>query len=201
MSREAIQSHDGDQAAPWDPQPGEPGTSFAGFVVYRETSAPGRSLRAVAAKLGRSLSLVERYSSRWNWLARTRAWEGEQARQRSADARHVEANWIERHMDAGRRLQSLGLAGLSQLVEPGADGQNSLRQLKPAEAVRMLTAGSAIEVTAASHASATIEEEFVQRVIEMMASVFVEANRHDEEEQRARAFQEGCLRALRELVP
>ena len=188
-------------AEPWDPQPGEPGTSFAGFVVYRETRAPQRSLRLVARRLARSLSLIERYSSKWDWVARTRAWEAEQARRRSQDALKVEADWVDRHIDAGKRMQAIGLAGLGQLFERDANGDRpGLRRMKPADYLRMLTAGAALEVTAVSHAAGTLEEDFVQRVIELVTAAFAEANRHDSEEARAAAFEAGCLRAVGALT-
>lgn len=187
--------------SPWDPMPGEPGTSFAGYVVYREFPAQERSLKTVAGRLGRSLSLVERYSARWNWVARTRAWEADQARARSDLALQVEADWVRRHADTGRRLQSLGLAGLGQLLDRDADGQRSgWGRLKPADLVRMIAVGSSLEVTAATNSAGNIEESFVHRVIETVSTVFMEANEHDDPEARAQAFAAGCTRALRDLL-
>ena len=190
-----------DAPLPWDPQPGEPGTSFAGFVLYRETPAPDRNLKSVAARLGRSLSLVERYSSRWGWVERTRAWEADQARSHARQARQVEADWVKRHADAGKRLQALGLAGLAQVLGRDESGEfTGLRRLKAPDLVRMVTAGSALEVTAASHLAGSLEAEFVQRVVDLLAAVFAEANRYDDAEKRAEAFQAGCLRALQDLA-
>jgi len=185
----------------WDPQPGEPGTSFAGFVIYREMRPSERGIRQVAAKLERSRQLLERYSARWRWLERTRAWDAEQARRRADHAREVEVDWAGRHMDMGRRAQAIALAGLGQLSEPTADGKRpGLRQLKPADLVRLLSAGASIESAAATHVAGTIEEQFVRRVVETISAVFVEANRYGTEEARAAAFESGCLRALEELT-
>lgn len=186
---------------PWDPQPGEPGTSFAGFVIYREMPATGRSLRRVALKLGRSASLIERYSSRWEWQSRTATWDAEVARRRSEQAREVEADWVERHVDAGKRLQALGLAGLSQAFERDPEGGRTvLRNLRPAEFLRIFQVGSAVEVTALTHATGTLEEAFVGQIIEVISAVFVEANEHDDKQARAEAFEAGCVRAVRGLA-
>jgi hypothetical protein len=186
---------------PWDPQPGEPGTSFAGFVMYRETPATGRNLRRVALKLGRSTSLIERYSSRWEWHSRTAAWDAEVARRRSEQAREVEADWVERHVDAGKRLQALGLAGLSQAFERDPEGGRAvLRNLRPAEFLRIFQVGSAVEVTALTHATGTIEETFVHQLIEVISTVFVEANEYGDKQARAEAFEAGCIRSLRGLA-
>jgi hypothetical protein len=194
-------SNGGTELQPWDPQPGEPGTSFAGLVLYRETLPARRNLREVARRLGRSLSIVERHSSRWQWVARTRAWDAEQARLRAQHARQVEADWVQRHADVGKRLQTLGLAGLGQLLGRDEKGELSgLRKLKPQDFIRMVVAGSALEVTAASHAAGTLEMEFVQRLVEIFAAVFAEANRHEDAEARAEAFHAGCLRAFQEVL-
>jgi hypothetical protein len=186
---------------PWDPQPREPGTSFAGLVLYRETPPPKRSLRDVARRLGRSLSIIERHSSGWQWVSRTHAWDAEQARIRGQQARQVEADWVGRHADTGKQLQALGLAGLGLARGRNEMGElSSPGKLKPRDLIRMVVAGSALEVTAASHSSGTLEVEFVQRLIEIFATVFTEANQYADAEARAQAFQAGCLRALQELV-
>ena len=185
----------------WDPQTGEPGTSFAGFVMYRELLPAHRSLRRVAEKLGRSLSLVERYSSRWNWQRRTTAWDAEVARRRGDQAHEFEADWVERHVDAGKRLQALGLAGLSQAFERDSEGGRAvLRNLRPAEFLRIFQVGSAVEVTALTHAAGTVEEDFVRQIIEVVSAVFAEVNDHDDKQARAEAFETGCIRALRALA-
>jgi hypothetical protein len=187
---------------PWDPQAGEPGTSFAGLVLYRETPPVERNLRKVSNRLGRSLSIIERHSSRWQWVARTHAWDAEQARLRSQQARQVESDWVQRHADTGKRLQALGLAGLGQVLERNEKGELAgLKKLKTPDLIRMVVAGSALEVTAASHSAGTLEVQFVQRLVELLAAVFAEANRHEDAETRAQTFRAGCLRALQDILP
>ncbi len=186
---------------PWDPLAREPGTSFAGLTLYRETPADRRSLRDVASRLGRSLSIIERHSSRWRWQERTRAWDLDQARARDEQAREVEADWVRRHADAGKRLQALGLAGLAQVLERDGDGRvNGLKNLRPQDFIKMITAGSMLEQTAALHATGTLELEFVQKLVDVFAAVFVEANRCEAAEEREKAFRAGCARALQDLL-
>jgi hypothetical protein len=134
-------------------------------------------------------------------VTRTRVWDAEQARLRAQHARQVEADWVQRHADIGKRLQALGLAGLGQVLGRDEKGQlRGLRKLKVQDFIRMVVAGSALEVTAASHASGSLEVEFVQRLVEIIAAVFTEANRYEDEEARAEAFRAGCLRALQEIL-
>lgn len=53
----------------WDQQPGESNPAFAAYRCYFELGDQ-RSLRAVEQKLGKSGSLISRWSSRWEWPER-----------------------------------------------------------------------------------------------------------------------------------
>lgn len=183
------------------PLPGEPGTSFAGWVLYREMRPGDRSLRAVAKRLGRAPSLIDRYSSRWHWVDRARQWDAHEARGRAQDARTAEREWVRRQSDTGKQLQALGLAGLGNLLQRDPGGRPiGVKNSKPADLVRMVIGGAQLELTAATHSAATVEEAFVERVVEVMTTVFMEANTHGDQETRAAAFRTGCLRALDELA-
>lgn len=59
-------------AAMFEQQPKESGKAFAAFSVYLN-SGPERSLEAVGRKLGKSGSLIQRWSSRWKWGERVEA--------------------------------------------------------------------------------------------------------------------------------
>jgi hypothetical protein len=181
--------------------PGEPATSYAGWILYREMRPGERSLRAVADRLGRAPSLIDRYSSRWRWVERTREWDANEAGLRAEDARQAEREWVRRHSDTGKQLQALGLAGLGHLLQRDPSGRPvGLRDSKPADLVRMVIGGAQLELTAATHAATTVEEAFVERVVEVMTAVFMEANKHADEQTRAEAFRAGCVRALDDLA-
>ena len=107
---------------------------------------------------------------------------------------------MRRHADAGKRLQALGLAGLAQVLERDDEGRVGLKTLKPQDFIRMITAGSMLEQTAALHATGTLELEFVQQLVDVFAAVFVEANRCEAAQDREKSFRAGCARALQELV-
>lgn len=64
---------------PWDRQPGENAKPFEAFVIYRDLG-PGRSLPQVAEKLGKSATLIERWSAANDWVKRATAWDAEQDR-------------------------------------------------------------------------------------------------------------------------
>ena len=56
----------------FEQQPRESAKAFAAFTEYLN-QGPERSLAAVGQKLGKSLVLIERWSSRWHWAERVQA--------------------------------------------------------------------------------------------------------------------------------
>lgn len=59
-------------------QKGESAKAHAALMLYVEMGAE-RSLDAVRQKCGKSSRLVERWSSRWNWVERAAAWDTNEA--------------------------------------------------------------------------------------------------------------------------
>jgi hypothetical protein len=57
---------------PFEQQPMESAKAFAAFSVYLGLG-PERSLATVGQKLGKSMALLERWSSRWRWPERAQA--------------------------------------------------------------------------------------------------------------------------------
>lgn len=60
-----------DTPGPSERQPKETAPAFAAFRVYLE-QGPGRSTAKVARALGKSKTLIDRWSSRWSWVERVR---------------------------------------------------------------------------------------------------------------------------------
>ena len=63
----------------WERQPGEGEKPWEAFVTYRDMGGK-RSNRLVAEKLGKSETIINRWSSQWNWVDRLAAWSNEQDR-------------------------------------------------------------------------------------------------------------------------
>jgi len=59
---------------PWDRQPDESAPAYEAFLTYRDMGY-ARSTAGVAQKLGKSKTLMDRWSGRWDWVARTEAWD------------------------------------------------------------------------------------------------------------------------------
>jgi hypothetical protein len=57
----------------WERQPKESAQAWEAFVAYRDLGY-GRSTAKVAARLGKSTTLIEGWCTRWNWVARSDAY-------------------------------------------------------------------------------------------------------------------------------
>ena len=63
--------HKSAEMKPWERQEGESDKAFAAFRVYLEMG-PKRSIAAVAQECTKSVSLIKRWSKRWDWRVRVR---------------------------------------------------------------------------------------------------------------------------------
>lgn len=88
-------------------QPNESSKAFEAFRLYRDMG-PERSAEAVAKKLGKSRKGLDRWSSRFSWVDRARAWDDFlDAKQRAAEAKKLEgeaAKWAARKAEHQNKL-------------------------------------------------------------------------------------------------
>ena len=64
---------------PWERMDGEGAERWAAFLAYRDLG-PGRSVVRAAEQVGKSLSLLERWSADNDWVDRVQAWDEHLAR-------------------------------------------------------------------------------------------------------------------------
>ena len=125
----------------WDRQPEESATAYRAFVSFLETG-PDRTLRQTAAELGKSLSLVKRWSSRHRWRVRATAHdEAELAEARERSRRAPEAAYLRRTEHAAQ-LERIAMAGLRTLLVRDAES-GELRfdaRLKPTDVAALIRA-------------------------------------------------------------
>jgi len=100
-------------AEPWERLVGEGAKRFAAFVRYRDMG-PDRSLAKVAQALGKSTTLIERWSAQDSWVQRVGTWDEEQDRiWRAQQQGH--------RREVGRRQLRIANAMQGQLVNRLAD--------------------------------------------------------------------------------
>lgn len=131
---------------PWEPQPGESSTAFAAFACYRDLGSE-RSLEAVGRSLGKSRVLMERWSTKFAWVARALAYDAHldalSRKKREAEILKVR----ERHAKLGAAMQGVAVAGLRR-KQRKANEQDGELDMAPQEIARLAADGAKIESAA-----------------------------------------------------
>lgn len=146
---------------PWQRQPGEGSRAFEAFALYRDLTAGERSGRLVAQELGKSATIVFRWSVRWSWRERVEAWDDhcDRETQRTVVSARLEA--ARRQAHAARAIQDFAWQRLKASRLVGVSGPHLVRVWELAarverEALRLVEsppaeppeAVEAVEVTA-----------------------------------------------------
>ena len=91
---------------PWLRQPNESAQAYAAFCVYRDLGAD-RSFVAASQRCGKSVSILSRWSSRWNWVSRVQAYDAylaiitEEERQKAL--KEEAGKWAKRQLEERER--------------------------------------------------------------------------------------------------
>ena len=97
----------------YERQKSESDEAFVAFTTYRDME--DRSQRAVAARLGKSHQLMDRWSARWSWVERVNAWDRELDRQKLKVLAKSRTEMVERHAKSAKALQFKAIERLAKL--------------------------------------------------------------------------------------
>lgn len=111
---------------PWERKHGETEKAFEAFLIYKNLG-PGRTQIDVAQKLSKSVSLIRRWASEWEWKNRVIAWDSDVEQKAKEEAQKELKAMILRHIKIGMKIQEKGLKGLDHL-DPKRMGAISVRE-------------------------------------------------------------------------
>jgi len=128
-----------------------------------------RSLDKVAQKLGKSSTLMARWSLQWRWVEAAQAWDDARAGEasiRAAEAYHSSLeDYRERYGKSGRGLQALASAYMSKLAQRIKDLDSS--EITPGRlALDVRTVASALQVAGDLEAHALGIDRLLQQLDE-----------------------------------
>jgi hypothetical protein len=89
----------------WDQQGGESEQAFAAFTRYRVQGRGERTFDLVGEELGKSTTIISRWSSMWSWRPRVIAWD------RTEDIRLIETHWEEIDRMSKRHAGQAAMSG------------------------------------------------------------------------------------------
>lgn len=98
---------------PWERQEGESAKAFEAFTIYAGFGAD-RSLRAVAQQLGKSKTLMDRWSSTYGWVARAAEYDADLQRKAHAEAVKKARKMNDRHIGIALKMQEKALEALAK---------------------------------------------------------------------------------------
>lgn len=100
---------------PWQKRPDETPKSWAAFRMYRDLGA-GRSIAEVSKQIGHAYpSHVERWSRRYDWVARAHAWDESIDREYRSELLRHRGAMARRHARLAQGLQKKALEALNRL--------------------------------------------------------------------------------------
>lgn len=144
---------------PWERLPNESGRVYAQFCVFRDmpykdkehdnfTKAQirrGRSIKKTAKQIGCSVSLITKYSTRFNWRSRAEAYDDYVERElRERDEAEIR-KMNKFHANAGRQLAAKALRGLINLDENGLSATDVVKMLDTGAKMERLARGQSTE--------------------------------------------------------
>lgn len=102
--RDSLDGYTNNEGLRWFRMPGESRKAYEAFTVYRDLG-PARSLRLAAEKVGKDISLIKKWSSKWGWVDRADSFDKNEEVERMWDMRARRIQWLEQDLQATERMQ------------------------------------------------------------------------------------------------
>lgn len=149
-----------EEREPWVRQKREGSKPYQAFDAYRRMG-PKRSREKVAAEVGKSLSMVSKWSARWEWRLRALAWDDFDAKERRESEIAASKDMAERHASLSLMMQGK-IAKRLQMMNDREVSEMSIGQigqiLESAVRVERLSRGEHTEKTAMRVHETSIQE-------------------------------------------
>lgn len=121
-------------AKPWEQQ-NESSKAFEAFVTYRDLGSC-RSTAKVAQKLGKTKTLIDRWSTKHNWVERVLAWDKEQDRfVRDNNLKEI-SKMRKEHAELASKTLSKALEALENLL---------IEDIRPGDIAKLIEVGVKVE--------------------------------------------------------
>ncbi|HSC14600.1 MAG TPA: hypothetical protein VLI71_05750 [Gammaproteobacteria bacterium] len=134
---------------PWERQPEETDSGWAGFVAYRDLGPNERSLAKAALKIGKQKRNLEAWCTAWDWVARCAAFDAWTDRQAKLAELEGVREMKKRQIAMGQAFQGVAALALNKIgaaeKSVGPDGKPGPLTLKPNEVKELAELGAKLE--------------------------------------------------------
>lgn len=129
---------------PWERQKNESRQAFEAFTAYRDLGAT-RSHVKVAEKLGKSTTIISRWSRKWNWVERVNAWDDELDRISRQEQAEKRKEMAKRHANEAMMFQQKLIERMQTLNPNELSPSDMARWFEIAVKVERLSRGETTE--------------------------------------------------------
>lgn len=145
---------------------GESAKAFEGFVAYRDMGIT-RSIREVAEKLGKSRALLERWSSKYNWVERAKVFDGDMDRKAILENEKQRREMVKRHANLSSMFQSKLVTRLNKFDPNELSANDMIKWFEVSVKIERLSRGESTDISEVTHSGEvkeTREYNIFQRV-------------------------------------
>lgn len=130
----------------WERLPDEGSKAFEAFAIYRDMGLKERSIAKVSKQLGKSKALMDRWSSRYQWVERAAAWDKEQDRvAREAQLEDIK-KMRKRHADLATAMLAKAAKALLRIPDDEIKAGDLSRMVETATKLERISRGDVGEV-------------------------------------------------------
>lgn len=148
------------EGVPWQRQPNEGQRAWEAFQEYRNMG-PKRSCAKVARKLGKSDTIIERWSRMHSWVKRVELYEIDEEKDYQAELSVQRREAARRHAEAGALLRNIALEILKKKYGERFEKLNA-KSLTSGDVLRYIMEGAKLERAALGAPTEIIENQNTQ---------------------------------------
>ncbi|USK72669.1 hypothetical protein [Peribacillus asahii] len=134
---------------PYERQEGESTKAFEAFSIYRDMGIE-RSLAKVGQQLEKSTTLLSRWSSKWNWVERVRAFDDEMDRKALIQQEKKRKDMAKRHANYATVFQQKVLERLQSMNPAELSTSDMIRWFEVSVKIERLSRGEPTDISSAS---------------------------------------------------
>lgn len=135
---------------PFERQEGETTKAFEAFAKYRDLGLE-RSIRKVARELSKSDTIIKRWSSKWDWVERVKAYDMEMDRQALIQEEKKRKDMAKRHANLATVFQQKVLERLKAINPAELSTSDLVRWFEISVKIERLSRGESTDITSLEH--------------------------------------------------